>query len=371
MADREKQRELEELWAQGIPVYSFSKLETINNCLYEAYLTYVKDLRDQQEPNVYSSLGSAIHDCLEAIMNGNATEEDLLPALQKELDNLDTLGVSFPKGRDGSDSIRNGWIADMKDFCETYKAPKGRFETEQFFLYKTPAGHYLQGYIDLLRIRKDGTLEIYDYKTSSMYKGADIKDHSRQLTLYAMSQEQKGAIVRKVAWIFLKYVDVTYMGRKSGWSKKDSEIKRTIERKNLVKDLNSSIREKLTRLGMDEMEIDFAVDEALRTNQIPDAIKAEYTIKPCVVYYDFNGETKTEANKYFDDTIQKWEELLAAENDDAFMPKSFRKISKTGKSVDDSFYDSALCGYRNICPHLAKYQAERFADRKPGDDDIF
>lgn len=371
MGNREKQEVLEELWAQNIPVYSFSKLETINNCLYEAYLTYVKNLRDQQEPNVYSSLGSAIHDCLEAIMNGNATEEDLLPALQKELDNLDTLGVAFPKGRDGSDSIRNGWIIDMKNFCETYKAPKGKFETEAFFLYKTPAGNYLQGYIDLTRIRNDGTLEIYDYKTSSMYKGADVKSHSRQLTLYAMSKEQEGFTVNKIAWIFLKYVDVTYMGRKSSFSKRDTEIKRQIERKNLVKDLTSDIRQKLARIGMDEMEIDFAMDEALRTNTIPEVVKDEYTIKPCVMYYEYNEDTRTEANEYFDSTIKRWENLLASDDVDAFEPKPFTKLGRNGKMSDDSFYDSALCGYRHLCPHLAKYQAERFADKKPDDDDIF
>lgn len=369
MAERKTQEVLLELQEQGIPVYSFSKLETINNCLYEAYLTYVKKLRDQQEPNVYSGLGTAVHDTLELIMNGKATEGDLLPALQSELDNMDTLGISFPKGRDGSDSIREGWIADMVDFCNTYKAPKGKFETETFFLYQTPAGNYLQGYIDLTRIRKDGSIDIYDYKTSSMYRGADLKDHSRQLTLYAMAKEQEGCVVRNIAWIFLKYVDVEYIGRKTERSKRDSEIKKTIERKNLVKDLASDIRLKLAKIGTDENDIDFMMDEALHTNIIPESVKDEFVIKPCVLNYEYNEESKAEANRYFDDTIQKWSELLNGD-EDGFRHKPFTKVGRTGKIMDDSFYDSALCGYRSICPHLKKYNEERFAD-KQDDDDIF
>lgn len=367
MANRERQEALEELYKQGVSVYSFSKLETIHNCLYEAYLTYIKGLRDKQEPNVYSSLGTKIHDTLEAIMNGNATEEDLLPALQLELDSLDTLGIDFPKGRDGSDAIRQGWITDMISFCQTYKAPKGKFETEQFFLYQTPNGNYLQGYIDLIRVRSDGSIDIYDYKTSSMYKGADLKSHSRQLTLYAMAKEQEGYKVRSIAWIFLKYWDVTYMGKKTAKSKSETEIKKVVERKNLVKDLTPDIRAKLLTRGVDEIDADFIIEEALKHNEIPDAVKDEFKLTPCVVGYEFNEETQAEANEYFDNTVARWESLLGSDEDE-YSHKPFTKLGRNGKISDDSFYDSALCGYRKICSHLIKYNEERFAEKKEEED---
>lgn len=366
MATRERQEILEELKEKGIPVYSFSKLETINNCPYEAYLTYVKGMRDQQEPNVYASLGTKVHDTLEQITNGGATEADLLPALQSEIKDMDLLGIEFPKGRDGSDSIRDSWIADMTDFCKTYRAPKGKFETESFFLYKTSNGNYLQGYIDLTRIRPDGSIDIYDYKTSSMYVGAAKLAHSRQLTLYAMAKEQEGYHVNSISWIFLKYVDVIYMGKKTAKSKSEAQIKKVIERKNLVRDLESEIRLKLVANGLDDFIIDTLMDEALQINQIPDCVRSEFTVRPCVVRYPYLTDTKEEADEYFDSTISRWEEMVR--NEEEFLPKNFTKVLRSGKIVDDSFYDNSLCGYRKICPHLKQYQEERFADKG---DDIF
>lgn len=366
MAERARQEILEELKAKNIPVYSFSKIETINNCLYEAYLTYIKGMRDQQEPNVYASLGTKIHDTLEQITNGEATEADLLPALQSELQDMDLLGIEFPKGKDGSDSIRNSWIADMTDFCQTYKAPKGKFETESFFLYKTPDRNYLQGYIDLTRIRPDGSIDIYDYKTSSMYIGAAKLAHSRQLTLYAMAKEQEGYHVNSISWIFLKYVDVIFIGKKTSKSKTETQVKRTIERKNLVRDLVPEIKLKLLARGIEEFIADTLIDEALQINKIPECLKDEFIVRPCVLQYPYNEKTRAEADEYFDDTISRWESMT--QNEDEFIPKGFTRVSRGGKIVDDSFYDSSLCGYRKICPHLKKYQEERFADN---DEDIF
>ena len=153
---RNKDNRLQELRDKGVTVYSISRIDSINNCLHGAYRTY--DLHEKGAPNIYSSAGSVTHDCLEKIMNNEATEADLLPCIQEELDNLDLLNIEFPKDRNGGDSIREGWIADMTHFASTYKKPTGNFKTEELFIYKTKGGHYLQGYIDLQRINKDGSI---------------------------------------------------------------------------------------------------------------------------------------------------------------------------------------------------------------------
>ena len=352
--ERISESKVEQLRASGKEVYSFSRLECMNNCLYEAYRTYILDDRDNQVANIYSKLGGRTHDVLEGIMNGVNTEADLLPAIHQELEDMDMLGIEFPKDRDGSDSIREGWITDMEHVAKTYKAPKGNFETETFFLYETPKHNYMQGYIDLTRIRKDGSIDIYDYKTSSMYRGEDIKKHGRQLVLYALGKKQQGYTVRNIGWIFLKYCEVTYMGKKTARSKAETEITKTIERKNLVKELVPVIEGKMQKYGANDIEIEIIVDEALKRNVIPEILQCEFVVKPCLIRYELTDNIEQECNEYIDKTIEMWENLNH-EDESQFPPKSFTKKTKSGKEVLDCFYDTSLCGYSKTCPHLKTF----------------
>lgn len=366
--ERELENKVEELRASGIEVYSFSRLECINNCLYEAYRTYVLNEKENQIPNIYGVLGGRIHDVLEGIMNGKNTEKDLLPAMNQELDDLDMLGIEFPKGRDGADTVRQGWITDMTHFCNTYKAPKGTFETETFFLYQTPNNHYVQGYIDLTRIRKNGTIDIYDYKTSSMYRGDDIKKHGRQLVLYALGKEQQGYKVNTIAWIFLKYCKVVYTAKKRSNSKEESEITKIIERKNLVNDLADVIEGKLQKYGVDEVDIEIIMEEARERNVIPEILQCEFKVLPYVMEYELTDEIREECNQYLDNTIEMWENIDSTDEDN-FPPLSFTKTNKNGEERPDIFYHVSLCGYSKICPHLRKYLDTQQTNN--GDEDLW
>lgn len=365
------ERNVEEIVAllesQNIPVYSFSRLECINNCLYEAYRSYILDDRNNAINNIYGVLGGRIHDVLEAMMNNKATERDLLPAMQQELDDMDMLGIEFPKGKDGSDSIRQGWISDMTHFCNTYKAPKGQFETETFFLYESPQKHYVQGFIDLTKINKDGSISIYDYKTSSLYRGEDIKKHGRQLVLYAMGKEQQGYRIREIGWIFLKYCEVSYIGKKTSKSKEETSISKVIERKNIVKDLRDVIEYKLAKLRMDDLDIECKVLDALDNNIIPEEIADEFTIKPYLMKYELTDEIRQECRDYIDNTIEKWELLGNDENN--FPPLSFTKFNKNGEEKECCFYCYSLCGYSKMCPHFRKYLDTKEVSSE--DDDLF
>lgn len=85
--------ELQALYDKGAQVYSYSKLSTIHDCPYNAYLTYIKP-RDQCA-NVYSSLGTVVHDTLEGIIEGKNTEADIGPAIENGLDELDMTIMRF------------------------------------------------------------------------------------------------------------------------------------------------------------------------------------------------------------------------------------------------------------------------------------
>ena len=134
MAKRELDPRLKELYAAKKKVYSISKINTIEECLYEAYNAYV--LKDRGQNGIYGILGTKVHDKIESIVKGEATPDELPGTLKEELSDLEMLGIEFPKDFKGNDTIRNNWVADMSHFCKTFIPPEGKFDTEELFIYK-------------------------------------------------------------------------------------------------------------------------------------------------------------------------------------------------------------------------------------------
>ena len=364
MSERAQDKRLEELRASGKTIYSISRLDTINRCLYEAYRTYI--LGERGENNVYAMLGGKVHDVLENIVNGKATEADLQPAVDEELEDIDLLGLSFPKDRNGEDTIRQGWINNMKHFCATYKSPinNGNLHTEELFIYETPKGNILQGYIDLYKENKDGSISIYDYKTSSLYKGADLDEHGRQLVLYALGKEQEGFKVKSVAWVFLKYVKITFMGKKTKKSKDKTELTKIIERRKMASEMADYIEDDLNEIGMDDFEAELLLTEFKSANSfgvLPEEVRSQYKMTPAVVEYPLTDEVKEECIQYIDNTIEKWEGLTE------YPPLSFTKVQKNGNVVDNSFFCHCLCSHGKQCPYLKEY--DDLKDTSNNDDD--
>ena len=362
MAQRQLDPRLKELYDKDIPVYSISRIDCINRCPYEAKLTYIN--KDRGDQNIYSLLGTRIHDVLEKLMNDEATEADLLPAMKDELEDADLFGYDFPKDSRGESTIRGSWVANMTHFCNTYRRPVGDFKTESFFLYKTPKNRYLQGYIDLTKTRSDGTLSVYDYKTSTVYKGEDLRDHGRQLVLYALGLEQQGYTVHSVAWIFLKYVEVRFTGRKTQKSKEKTEISKILERRKIVKELERYITDDLRELGLDELSIELTINTAIQNNEIPEEVKDRYKIIPYVCQYELSDETRRDCVEYIDSTIDWWETTKC------YPPKSFTQKTKQGKERPDTFYCAQLCSHGKQCIYLKEY-FETSTSGEDDDEDLF
>lgn len=363
---------IEELRKRGVEVYSISRLDCINRCLFEAYNTYI--LHKRGRSNSYSSLGGRVHDVLEGITLGKNTEDDLLPAVQAELDDLDMLGIEFPKDRNGEDSIRQSWVKDMTHFCQTYQAPKGKsLKAEEQFIYHTPNGCYLQGYIDLQRIRPDGSIDIYDYKTSSLYKGKDLDEHARQLIVYALGKEQEGCTVRTASWIFLKYASVTYTGKKTARSKNETEITKVIERRKIGTELTDAVESKMQALGYDDLDIELALDKFKESNMfedLPEEIASQFVLKPYVLSVDLTDESKQECIDYIENTVKKWESLGGIEKN--YPPRAFTKIQKSGKEVSDYFFCTALCAHFDNCPYIRMFlEDQQDKQHNDPDEDLF
>lgn len=369
---REIDPKLQELYDKGVNVYSISRVDTISDCLYSAYRTYI--LKEKGHGNVYSSAGSVIHQVLEDITNGKATEKDLLPSVQDELDNLESLGIEWPKDSNGGDSIRDNWLTNITNFCKTYIPPKGKkLKTEELFIYTTPNKKYvLQGYIDLQQERKDGSIAIYDYKSSSMYTGDEFKSHARQLILYALGKEQEGYKVHSASWIFLKWVTVKFMGKKTVRSKEKTEIVKNIERRKIAQELESYLTADLKESGYGELDIEMMIEKYKKTlimeGSIPDEVAANYTIRPCVISVDLTNEAKQETIDYIESTIEKWE-ALDPDNEYEYPPKKFTKKQKNGREVRDTYFCRNLCNHGDKCPYLHDFEEQYAAEEE--NDDIF
>lgn len=351
MATREYDKRLNELKKSGEELYSISKLDSINNCLYGAYRTY--KLKERGKDNVYSICGTRLHDALENIANGTMTEKDLKGVLADELENLDILGIDFPKDSNGGTSIRDSWVKDMEHFVNNFVFPKGNYETEQLFIYTTDEGKHLIGYIDLIDNNEDGTISIYDHKSSSMYDSKGIEEHSKQLLVYMLGKQQEGFKVNKIAWHFMKFVNITFMGKKTVKSKEKTSLTKTVERRKIGIEMAKYVEQDLYELGIDDIESEIIINEFKNTNVFPDIVKDKYKIVPCTIEYNITDEAIDGCKKYIKDTIEMWESL--GEDVNNYPPRKFTKILKSGKEVQDSFFCQQLCGHSQSCPYLHDY----------------
>lgn len=360
---------IKELESQGKQIVSFSRLSTLENCPYEAYLNYV--LHKKGENNIYSALGDTFHDKLQAIIDGKDTEKGLPRVLEKALSDLDTLGMEFPKDSQGGTSIRDAWIADMTHFCKNFIPPKGEFSTEDFCLLNVSDDLYLQGYIDLTQYHADGSVSLWDWKTSSNYKKSDLLSHGRQLVLYAMAKEQEGFQVRHIGWIMLKYVEVSFWGKARSNAKQNTAITKVINRGKLVKELRPHLKVNMLNLGMSDLEAALLLDVAVEHNDlslIPSEVVERFTIKPYVRKYDLTDELRKDA---LDFVIEKAAEFIKRGNQkENYPPRSFWKWGKGGKQAEDTFYDNCLCGYSKICEYIQDHNMKRLAQSAGEDDEL-
>lgn len=369
LAERKIDARLKALYDKGVEVFSISKLDTINNCLYEAYRTY--KLHERGENNIYGIMGTKIHDTLEGIILGKNTESDLLLAVNSELEEMEMLGIDFPKDRTGGDSIKNGWMQNMNHFCNTFVCPKGDFKTEEFFLYTTKNGVVVQGYIDLIRTNKNETISIFDWKTSSMYSKSELLSHGRQLIIYALAKEQEGFTVDRVAWIMIKYCTCTFMGKARLNSKQETKITKVMERKKIVQELERYIVADLEKLGFDDVEILELIQTAkqeISLNSLPVEIQQKYIIKPYVMEYQLTDELREETISYIEQTAELWNGL---KRESQFHPRKFYKKTKYGKQQEDTFFCVNLCNHRATCPHLKKHNAIKGDRLNNLDKDLF
>jgi len=353
MATRANDKRLQELKDKGCQIYSISRLNTLHQCNYQAYLNYV--LGEKQKPNIWACAGGIIHDRLEDCIHHRGTKEDLRKAIDDELENFQLLDIDFPLDKNGNPTVRNNWIKNMTRFAEEFEIPQGNFETEQLVILPIHENAVMQGYIDVIEHNDDGSVNIWDWKTSSQFTGSHLIEAGRQLVFYAMALENEGLRVNKVQWVMLKYYEMT-------WIQKNGKPKVKVgEWRNFTEDNLNVFEKKLLELGIDEVDVDMILDKAKKTNTLPDELKDFFTARPYVREYELTDDIKNETMMYIQDTIHNYEELA----------ETHRKWEPCDCKTN-SYFCANLCGYggkTGKCQYWTEY-CETF-EKKSDDDDLF
>jgi len=342
MAEREQDPRITALYDAEKKVYSFSRLASVEQCLYGAWLTYIK--HEKGSDNIYSALGGRVHDTLEMITHGKATEADLWPAVIDELEELNLQGIEFPKSKDGSDKIRERYIKNMDFFCRNYHKPKGEFKTEELLILDL-GERALIGYADLIRYNKDGTVSLYDYKTSSMYRGADLDSHGFQLLIYKKSLEALGYTVRDIAWVFLKYSTIQYESTVGG---KITKMIKNCENIKLYDTMWKIVQNRMKYVGYDQFDIDEYLDKFKTSGSmdvLPKEIRSQFKITPLVKKYEPTPEREVMCLDFIHNAADKFEALT--EN---------AAPEVTPINEKNSFFCMNLCGHSDKCPYAQAYR---------------
>ena len=150
-------------------VYSFSRLKLFNECPHAYFLTYI--MKSEKIPNIYSEIGTTIHDLLEKIQGGEEISiEQRLKEFKDKVEECEMFGIEFV-----NDNIKERYIANIEHCLKNFKQLQGEsFEIEKEI--ELNVGNYkLTGFVDCIIHHDDGTVSVIDFKTSRFILKSELE----------------------------------------------------------------------------------------------------------------------------------------------------------------------------------------------------
>lgn len=338
--------EIKKLRDSGEEVWSISRLNSFHNCNFEYYNTYI--LKNRGLPNVYTKIGSQLHDYLQDIYEGNKEPSGFKTSFNNAIIEGELLGIDFP-----SESIKESFVNDIRHFIDNFTKLNGKFLLEEQILFKV-GEHWIQGYIDMIHITPEKKLIVNDWKSSSKFTGNKLLDAGRQLVMYKLAVEDLTKHkVSEVKWCMLKYIYVCH-------KQKNGKINRKmVNRGKLIKEMKVNFTKLLKENGYDDLEIDIYLDTASKTNSIkglPQCITDKYWLEDCYLTYEVTDEVVQELYDYVNNTI----EMINSK--DKSNPDEWTPIIKVDEK--QSFYCNVLCGHRDSCSARKEYIEKNNLNKK-------
>lgn len=320
-------------------IWSWSKINCFHTSPYEYYLKYIKKAKEDRANSIYVTTGGLAHDILEKFYTNQIPYDEMVEQFEDGWTvAVDIADLKFDRTDEEKNvKIKDKYYENLVHFFNNHTILNNKPIIEQFVKIKVD-GNLFQGYIDCAFKDNDGCINIVDFKTSSIYKGAKADNESGQLVLYAIGLNQQGVPFDKIriCWNFLKYVTIQY-------EQKNGTVKtREVERCKIGESLQSNAKTWLKAFGY---EPDEYLKELLDTNDIsclPEEVKQKYTLSDCYVYVDLN-----------DKLIEKWTTHVATViKDITLREKDYAETHSdacffdTDDSVkEQSYYFANLCGY--------------------------
>lgn len=372
MGKREIDPRLQKLWDDGEKVFSYSKINSLNGCLYDFYLSYL--LKERSPNNIWGIMGGVVHDDIESYYHGDITLEDAKKNLQKKVIESELVGVTFPE-----ETHKDNYMKNIFNFYDNhvkmkYLPKENTMMTEVFCLYQTPnTKQWIQMYIDVLTMdvttdedgKKIPVFQIGDWKTSAKFDKKKLQEAKNQLVLYALGiEEQTGHKVDKVYWNMLKYYRVTYNVKLTNKTTGIRSISKRvasplIERRKLVSTLQDKIYLDLLDYGMSEVVANMEIAKAVQSNDmsnLPQEVQNFYKIEDGIVVHELTEESKQETIKWVEDSIDALNVLC--QDDEHKDIKNYalieHKFPPTTINDKTSFFCNNLCRGMK-CKHYKEY----------------
>lgn len=234
-------------------VYSHSRLETFESCPRKFKYQYVDRVEVPERDSVEAFLGTQCHTALETLyknklMGKSWTKDEFLKFYSDvwEKEKHDEIFI-VNKQYSLQDYFNQGYdsLAKYWDRYYPFESEKTISLEQRIYMSLDNSDRYrLQGFIDRLSKKPDGTWQIRDYKTKRRLPTIDEAAKDRQLALYQLGIKKMWENVDKVEliWHYLLF---------------DEEVKSTRDQADLEK------------LRVETIHVIQDVEEAIRTDYFP------------------------------------------------------------------------------------------------------
>jgi len=195
------------------PIYSHSRLEAFESCALKYKFRYI-DKIERKEQGVEAFVGSRVHETLRKLHDDlhaqqPVTLRELLEFYREQWNKNWGPQVKIVRRRESAKSYFQYGGQCVRTYYERiYPSDRAKtIETERRLHFNLdPGGGYpMQGYVDRIARRADGTFEVHDYKTSRRVPTQRQADGDRQLGLYHIGVQALWPEAQKVelVWHYL------------------------------------------------------------------------------------------------------------------------------------------------------------------------
>lgn len=372
------------------PRFSWSQIGQFNQCKWSYYLgRYLKvDDRD----NIFSKMGSIVHDILDDYRNDKIKEEEMFGIFKTNFNETIASGFRFDFDEERNEKMQSKYYQDIKHYFKHYYNDEGISEEELEYRYWTDIKKRpFSGFVDR-KFKQDKKYFIIDYKTSTMYSESAKQEGRGQLFLYAKGLVDSGIKIKdiRVAWDFLKYAKITYRLPKKykvtiqndemydelfGYGLVKSKRSKTFtvdnwedkefiaERYILGTRMSATLRKMLKNEHYEQEDIDKIVSQTIKSNDfthIPKNIINKYEIKMLKAYVevDFNKESIKEVESEIFASIEEIEENVKF-MDTLSEDEKYKAWEREDIQENESFFCSKLCGVNHECKYFKQYMDDK------------